>query len=268
MKMKDGYRWIRLAVVGPKRNGKTCLVPSVLKTLAIHFARAVVQVVNSEAAYATSATALHVGAAPSKSGTRDKVTVKFHELRLVLEISVWPAEDLLFERGIDVPKLDQQFEAEGIDVHVIVTNTFQHDPDLAAYSYVELCWSVQQKAGLSLGSVCRLANKLLFSTVREEDFAEEPAQAKTGGKHSFQQYAELRELNAGFKDITDAQLRDGRIVRAPDAKFGLPIHDCFRVDGCDNGQQIVNTLIRTAQTVGANPIELLNMRAVLSAISL
>ena len=262
MKMRNGYRHVRVAVIGPTCNGKSSLLQSLMKTLATQFPHAVVQVVNTEGADATGDTALHRGVQPSKPGTREYLIVRFRETRLVLEISTWPGEDLLFERGINVTRLDQQLEAECFDLLVIAINTFQHDADLAAYCYLELCWNLQRKTGLSLGSICRLASKLLFFSVREEDLVEPPAPPKTGGKNTCKYYGELRELNAGFQQITDAQLRDGRLVRAEDAKLGLPLHECFRVDGCDDGDQIVDVLIRAAQTVRANSIELLNMRGI------
>lgn len=229
----------RALVLGATGGGKTSLGVSLPTTVARHYPH--IQVVKTNREFndqSRTTSRQHKPPQPTLRGKPETMTMLVGDAEIDWEF--WPGEDAMFNEAVDVGRLDALLEGRQADILVLALNPFQHDLELAAYSFLELTWSVQSRTGFPLGKSAGIAAGLLWGHGDEADLA---------------------KLNADFDELTEPQLRDGRVVRRQAAKFGLPLDQCFRVEGCDGGAEVMDVFVRTARTTGAHALEVLNLRA-------
>ena len=227
----------RVVELGATGSGKSTNGLSIQHTIARRYPAMQVVKTNREYTEQERRVAQHNPAQPSSKP--EAMTIQFQNAQIDWEF--WPGENAMFNEAVDAFKIDALLQSQSVNLLVLALNSFQHDLDLAEYAFVELTWSVQDKTAFTLGKSAGIASKLLWGFIDEAD---------------------LKKLNADFDELTEAQLRDGRVVRQSTAKFGLPLVQCFRIDGCDAGAEVLDIFARTARTTGAHTLEVLNLRAI------
>lgn len=229
---------VHLGCVG---SGKSTNALSIQQTIADR--RFPGQVIKTNAAYTKQERQLALHRRVTPSEVAEAMTIQTGDLQIDWEF--WPGQHAMFDDAVDAREIASLLRVRGVDLLIVTLNPLMHDQDLAEYAFLELIWFIQEKTDFELGKSMQIASHLLW------DLSEE----------------ELNSLNADLCEITAEQYREGRIGRHAHAKFGLPLNDCFAIEGCDDGGKVLDALARTARTTGADVLETLNLQAIIACRS-
>lgn len=226
-------RVVHLGCVG---SGKSTNGLSIQQTIASRSFPGQIIKANSDYTRQERQLALHQRVEPSS--TVEAMTIRCGDMQIDWEF--WPGEFAMLDDAVDAQEIDAELRRQSVDLLVVTLNPLRHDQELAEYAFLELIWFIQEKTQFDLQKSMRIAAELLWNLTD----------------------IQLESLNADLSEVTDEQYREGQVIRQSCARFGSPLSECFAIQGCDDGDKLLDILTRTARTTGANVLEILNLQAI------